>query len=180
MGKRKKPTAYFYTYGKFGKGIRETLDTDSNTIYERGRRKTKFIKDDFESGYCSVNTKSFWYMDGFIKTTDIVDVVYKPTMINHLFKDDNLYISYNKPIEKVKDRFGFTYYDGYDVCVCGNCIVDLIKSIDGNNPALKSKVTALKRAVNKKVRWYYEKYPEWGNAEIKDVRKINIFKKWIR
>lgn len=47
----KKINAYFYTQGKFGKHFRETVDTNNEYLYSRGRYPTKIKKEDLPEDY---------------------------------------------------------------------------------------------------------------------------------
>ena len=49
MGKRIK--ADVYTHGKFGKGFRETVDTDNPFLYSGGRYPTKLKAEDLPEYY---------------------------------------------------------------------------------------------------------------------------------
>lgn len=65
-------------------------------------------------------------MNGYLKTSVIVDMAYRYCKENHLFKDDYIYISYKEKLIMKTDRYGFTDYTNYDVCVCGNDIIDIV------------------------------------------------------
>ena len=69
-------------------------------------------------------------MVGYLKVVDVKDIKYHAVHLNHLFKDDFLYISYNKEIKKQKDRLGFDDYYNYDICICGNDILKVLFEIE--------------------------------------------------
>ena len=109
----KKINAYFYTQGKFGKGFRETIDTNNEYLYSRGRYLTKIKKEDLPEDYVEFRSRAIWYMTGYLKTSGIVDIDYKAMKVNHLFKDDYLYISYKEK----EFNFEFLYnWIGYRFC----------------------------------------------------------------
>lgn len=89
-----KARALFYTQGKFGKLFRQILDTENEYLYSRGHYPTKIKKEDLPEDYIEFRSRVIWYMTGYLKTSGIVDIGYKALKINHLFKDDYLYISY--------------------------------------------------------------------------------------
>lgn len=64
-------------------------------------------------------------MTGFLKTSEIVDIQYKMAKLNHLFKDDYIYISYKEKLKKETDEFGYDHYTNYDACFCGPDILDI-------------------------------------------------------
>ena len=69
-------------------------------------------------------------MQGYISVLGIKDMVYKPNYhINHLHKDDFLYVSYNEPITESKHKFGYEIKEGYDALLWGHMIIDFIRAI---------------------------------------------------
>ena len=118
--------SYLYTQGKFGKGFRETVDIDNKFLYSKGKYKTKITADDLPEDYIKIHSRVIWYMEGYLKTSGIVDMQYRWVKITHFFKDDSLYISYKHKLEEKKDKWGFIDYVDYDVCICGNDIPHII------------------------------------------------------
>ena len=68
--------------------------------------------------------------------------------INHLYKDDFLYISYNKSIVKNKTN---NYYTNYDVLIYGPAIVSFINAVKAHNTFDTQKI---EMELNKKREWY--------------------------
>lgn len=62
------------------------------------------IKEDLPEDYIEFRSRVIWYMTGYSKTSGIVDIDYKALEINHLFKDDYLYISYKEKLIKIIDN----------------------------------------------------------------------------
>ncbi len=59
----------------------------------------------------------------YLKTSGVKYMIYKPNYFvdNHLFKDDFLYVSFDKEI--LPDTEGrWQHYTGYDVLLCGSSI----------------------------------------------------------
>ena len=75
--KGKRIGANVYTQGKFGKIIRETLDTDNIFLYSDGRYPTKLTAKDLPEDYIEIHSRVIWYMKGFLKTSDITDLKYR-------------------------------------------------------------------------------------------------------
>ena len=167
----KKINAYFYTKGKFGKGFREILDTENEYFYSLGRYPTKIKREDLPEYYIEFRSRVIWYMTGYLKTSEVVDIDYKATKINHLFKDDYLYVSYKEKLRKEKSDWGFEDFVNYDICVCGNYIVPIVlaikkySSIDINN---------VKQKIQDKVNWYREHCNDDYIRQFGD-RDIDIF-----
>lgn len=87
-----KINAIFYTKEKFGKKFRETVDTDNEYLYSKGRYPTKIKEEDLPEDYIKFRSRAIWYMTGYVKTSGVFDIKYKAMKLNHLFKDDYIYI----------------------------------------------------------------------------------------
>ena len=147
----KRLNALFYTKGKFGKNIRETLDKDNEYLYSEGKYPTKIKKEDLPDDYIEFRSRAIWYMTGYIKTSGVVDVSYKAMKINHLFKDDYLYISYHEKLKSEKNELGFEDYINYDLVVCGNDIVRILLAIEKNS---KVDIEHIKEKIYDKFYWW--------------------------
>lgn len=156
--KGKRIGADVYTQEKFGKGYRETVDTDNPLLYSDGRYPTKLTADDLPEDYIKIHSRVIWYMQGYLRTAGIVDLKYRWTKINHLFKDDYIYISYHGPLKEVTNRWGFKDYEDYDVCVCGNDIVDIVLAAEKYSGFDTSEVRA---EIEKKRVWLRDNEPEY-------------------
>ena len=99
--KGKRIGANVYTQGKFGKGLREIVDTDNLLLYSDGRYPTKLTAADLPEDYIKIHSRVIWYMKGYLRTSGIVDMMYRWVRENHLFKDDYIYISYHGPLKEV-------------------------------------------------------------------------------
>lgn len=164
----KKINSYFYTKGKFGKRLRETLDTENEYLYAQGRYPTKIKKEDLSEDYIEFKSRSIWYMTGYLKTSGIIDIDYKAIKINHLFKDDYLYISYNEKLKVEKNWLNLNDIVNYDLCVCGNDIIPILLAIKKYS---NINIDNVKRKIYDKVDWYKENYREdyirqFGNEDI--------------
>lgn len=103
---RKRIGANVYTQGKFGKGLREIVDTDNPLLYSDGRYPTKLTAADLPEDYIKIHSRVIWYMKGYLRTSGIVDMMYRWVRENHLFKDDYIYISYHGPLKEVTSHWG--------------------------------------------------------------------------
>ena len=166
--------AYLYTQGKFGKGFRETVDTNNEYLYSRGRYPTKIKKEDLPEDYIEFRSRVIWYMTGYLKASGIVDIDYKPLEINHLFKDDYLYISYKEKLRCEKNRWGFEDFINYDICICGNDIVPIVLAIKKYS---NLDIDSVKQKIQNKVNWYRENCKDDYIRQFGD-REIDIFELW--
>lgn len=163
-----------YTLGKFGKNLYEVID--SSTLYDRGRMKAKTKVELLSPDFCKIHCKSIWYMDGFLKTSTIKHIVYKPSFLNHILKDDTLYISYDRSIKEETDK-NLTFYKDYDFILSGSDIVRVLNSLDEyGTQNIKPEVQKAKQAVNKKVDWFRQNYPEDYYRIFQTREQLDVFK----
>ena len=125
----KRIKALCYTKGHYGKGFREIIDTNNENLYSMGRYPTKIKVEDLPEDYIKFQSRVIWYMTGYLKASGVVDIDYKAMKINHLFKDDYLYISYNEKLKVEKGWLGLDEIVNYDVCICGNDIIPILLAI---------------------------------------------------
>ena len=105
----------------------------------------------------------FYKHFGWLSAKGVKYLVYKPNYVfNHFHKDDDLYISYDKPITSYEDTtiFGFkrTEYEGYDHRIDGGQIITFIRYVQKYSPNVD--VTPIIAEIYKKSRWMIETYPE--------------------
>ena len=53
----KRIRSFVYTYGKFGKGFREILDTENKFLYSHGRYPTKIVAEDLKDDFVYISYK---------------------------------------------------------------------------------------------------------------------------
>ena len=171
---KKRIKANVYTCGRFGKGWRETLDRDNPFLYSGGYYPTKITADDLPEDYLKIHSRVIWYMTGYLKTSGIVDLDYKWAKVNHLFKDDYIYISYKEKLRREKDRWGFEDVVNYDVCVCGNDIIDIVLAAEKYSGVDTSRVREL---IEENRIWLRAHEPEEYERAVGEDR--DIFELWI-
>ena len=171
---KKRINSFIYTLGKFGKEWREILDTDNPNLYARGRYPTKITVDDLPEDYLKIHSRALWYMIGFIKTSGVKDIKYSWVKENHLFKDDYIYLSYHGPISQQTDKYGFTNFTDYDVCVCGNDIVDIVLWVEKYSGI---DTTEVRKEIEKKRVWLRDNEEEYYQEFVKEDK--DIFELWM-
>lgn len=164
----KKIDAYFYTEGKLGKRFRETLARDNEYLYSLGKYPTKIKKEDLPEYYIKFRSRVIWYMTGYLKTLGVVDIDYEALNINHLFKDDYLYISYKEKLKTEKNSWGHEIYINNDISICGNDIVPIVLAIKKYS---NLDINHVKQKIQDKVNWYRENCKDdyirqFGNKDI--------------
>ena len=152
--------ANFYTKGKFGRSFRETVNTDNEYLYSMGYYPTKIRAGDLPKDYIKFQSRTIWYMTGYLKTSNVQDVYYIYLKENHLFKDDYLYISYNNKLKIEKSKYGTEDCIDYDFCICGGDIIPILFEIEKNSQVNTTKV---RNKINEKFEW-------WKNNEIDDYK----------
>ena len=172
--------SYLYTKGKFDPKIwRNALDTENEFLYSKGRYPTKIKEEDLPKDYTKFRSRTICYMTGFIKTSGVKDLYYTYIKENHLFKDDFLYISYDKKIEKVKDKYGYNRIKNYDFLMCGSYNIDVLFDIEKNSNIDTSKI---RKKIKEKFEWWKEKekedYERW--FEGKEITDIFEYYKGLR
>ena len=171
---KKRISANLYTHGKFGRRLREIVDTDNPFLYSCGRYLTKITPDDLPEDYIKIHSRAIWYMHGYLKTSGIVDMYYTYCKENHLFKDDYIYLSYNKKLHLESTQWGYVDVVDYDVCICGNDIVDIVLAAEKYSGIDTSSVRA--RIEEKRI-WLRDNEPyEYQRAVGEDT---DIFTLWI-
>ena len=169
------PTALYYTKGKFGKLYRQTVDTDTTTLYSKGQYKTDFTEDDLPAWYCPIQSRDIWYMKGWLNCRGVTDIAYTYMKENHVFKDDYIYLKYGGKLEVKERKYGFVDYPNADISICGNEIIDIIRYIEKYSPNVNTK--AVKALIKEKIlylknfeRDYYKSV--FHTDELVDVFKI--------
>ena len=176
--KGKKIGAYLYTIGKFGKGYREVINTDYPFLYSGGVYPTKLTVSDLPDDYIPIHSRVIWYMHGFLRTSGITDMKYTYVKENHLFKDDYIYISYHGKIKKVDETdgiFKIIDYVDYDVCVCGNDIVDIVLAAEKYSGFDTAEV---RKGIEEKRVWLRDNEPDYYERYVGEDE--DIFTLWHR
>ena len=176
--KGKKIGAYLYTIGKFGKGYREVINTDYPFLYSGGVYPTKLTASDLPDDYIPIHSRVIWYMRGFLRTSGITDMKYTYVKENHLFKDDYIYISYHGKIKKVDETdgiFKIIDYVDYDVCVCGNDIVDIVLAAEKYSGF---DTVEVRKGIEEKRVWLRDNEPDYYERYVGEDE--DIFTLWHR
>ena len=154
--KKKRITAPFYTETKLGiRNMRKDTRQPDGSLYARGRYATKIKSEDLPEHYIE---GTIFKVNGYISVLGIKDIVYKPNYhINHMHRDDFIYISYDRPIRSETDARGYVSYHDYDAILWGGMIVEFIRAIRKWN---SYDIESIADEVKKKEFFFLEKYPE--------------------
>lgn len=155
MGK-KKISAPFYTEMRLGiVSLFNDTRLPNGWLYANGRNRTKIRPEDLPDNYIPLMV---YKVNGYIRVDGIKDIIFKPNYwINHMHKDDFLYISYSTPIKSDVDQFGYTRYYDYDAILWGGYIVHFIRAVRERGTYDIEPIAA---EVIKKEIFYLNKYQE--------------------
>ena len=153
---KKKIRAPFYTEKKLGlQSLFNDTRLPNGWLYADGKHPTRITAKDLPDTFIPLTV---YKVPGYIRIDGIADVIYKPNYhINHLHKDDFLYISYSTPIQSEKDSIGNTQYYNYDALLWGGNIVEFIQAVQKHGTYDMSRIA---EEVKAKERFYIRKYPE--------------------
>ncbi len=167
----KKINSNWYTRGKYGREWREIIDTENEKLYSMGQYPTKIKKEDLPKDYIQFKSRSIWYMTGYLKTSGVKDLYYIYTKENHLFKDDYLYISYDKKIEEIKGKYGNDEVRYFDFFISGGDIIKILFAIEKNSDI---DTTKIRNKIKEKFEWWKENEQDdyersFGGKKIDDI-----------
>lgn len=156
---KKKIKAPFYTIEEVSvRSCFHDTKLPNGWLYAKGKNRTKITAEDLPEHYIPMTV---YKVDGYISVKGIIDIVYYPNYhINHMHRDDLLYISYTTPIKKepriYNVRDDFDYYN-YDALLWGANIIDFIEVV---RKYKSYNIEPIAEEVIKKEKFFIEKYPE--------------------
>lgn len=147
----KKLTANLYTAEKIGISYNGGQETNENGyLYSSGKYPTRITEKELPDWFVAGTMYNTY---GYISAKGVQHLVYKPTYSNHLYKDDFLFISYEKPIIPTEDE---RWYEGYDETVSGFLIPTFLNAVRHHSAI---DIGAIDKAVKAKEDWYRKTYP---------------------
>ena len=96
------------------------------------------------------------YRINFCTHTDAIR--YKMAKLNHLFKDDYVFISYKEKLKVEEDRFGFIDYVNYDAYFCGPDILDIAHAVEKYSHL---DISHIRKGMKEKVPWLKKNEPDF-------------------
>lgn len=171
------------------KSQKTSMLTDSYVYLERSipggylfagwkrNRPTKIKPEDLPAWYIHTNN---YKKCGYLDTANVCDIAYKWSPFHeHTFKDDFLYLSYTKQLEK-KD--GLELFEECDEYIFGNDIVQVLAGIEKynpDNPTLQEKISVIKQQMVEQYNAYVEKMKseKWQQSNM--LKKISSFEELL-
>jgi hypothetical protein len=156
MKKTVKATLYMESKLKFAKRKIEVFRDTDGYLFSGGVYPTKILPKDLPEWYIY---GYIYKQHGYMSAKGVKHLLYVPNyhIENHLHKYDNLFISYNEPIEPIEQEKGFQWYKGFDHVIDGGLIV---KFVDATEKYSSYDVSEIQREIARKTEFYYEKNPK--------------------
>ena len=161
----KKITANLYTETRIARNnSKDTwIQKEHNFLFSQGKYNTKITANDLPEWF----VKGCYYRhSGYLSARGVVALFYRPNYVfNHMFKDDFLYISYDRPIVPVPREQSIYCCEGFDEYIYGWEIPDFLKAAQkysGND------ITRIVQEIEKKRQWFQKTFPEHYRLEVRD------------
>jgi len=161
----KKFNANYYTCSKVRFKNREYVRIDGGGyLFSNGIYFTKIRPEDLPESY--VEGVYYGYNKGFLNAAGVKDLLYVPNYhVNHMFKDDFLYISYDEPLFLNPNRGLGERVLGYDEYVWGYNIVHFLKAAEKYSGF---DISNIKDEIEKKRAHFEATYPSDYSHEVGD------------
>ena len=146
-------------------------DQENEFLYSEGKYITKIKEIDLPKDYIKIRSRTIWYLTGYLRTSGVKDLYYTYIKENHLFKDDYLYISYDKKIEGIKGKYSNDEVRNFDFFICGGDIIKVLFAIEKNSDI---DTTKIRNKIKEKFEWWKENEQEdykrsFGGKKIDDI-----------
>ena len=151
-----------YTTGKIQHlPLRYVTDPDS-FLFAEARYKTRILESDLPEWYISCY---IYHSTGFLSAKGVKHLANKPNyaFTNHLYKDDLLFISFEKPLIPIKTQNGSPWYDGYDHILSGSSIYSYVEAVEKYSSL---DVSNILNELHKKREWYILNNPPEERYEL--------------
>lgn len=130
-------------------------------LFSKGRYKTKIRTEDLPEYFIE---GVYYRTHGFMSAKGVKQVVYHPNMwVNHMFKDDYLYVSYDKEIETIKTKMGYIDFKNHDYVIRGWSIINFLKGIEKYS---NYDISFIKEQIELKRKTFEENHPEFYKLEV--------------
>lgn len=143
------------TYGTFQK------PHPDGYLFSKGKYLTKIKVEDLPEHFVE---GTYYRTKGYANAKGVVHMIYVPNMwINHMFKDDYLYVSYKGEIEEIKNEFGGRDFNNYDLIIRGYNIITFLKAAEKYSGY---DISEIKELIELKRQTFKEKHPEFYELEV--------------
>lgn len=161
----KKITANLYTETRIARNSSKDtwIQKEHNFLFSQGKYNTKITANDLPEWF----VKGCYYRhSGYLSARGVVALFYRPNYVfNHMFKDDFLYISYDRPIVPVPREQSIYCCEGFDEYIYGWEILDFLKAAQKYSGY---DITHIVQEIEKKRQWFQKTFPEHYRLEVRD------------
>ena len=163
---KKLANLYTLTKSRWDKGQFVFVEGKDGTLFSQGTYPTKVTVGDLPDWYVYGR---YYKHFGYLSAAGVKHLLYVPNKFtNHMFKDDFLYISYDKPIVPNPDREQTFYkYVGFDEYIYGGVIVDFLLAAERFSGY---DISCIKEQIEEKRQWFKTTHPDsykWENPKDK-------------
>lgn len=149
--KQKQIRHNFYSPACYKVNMRDRKRDPHGYLFADGRYKTTLLKTDLPPYY--IELYIYGEPDNFLSAKGVKYLLYKPNYLTtHLHKDDILYISYDREIKEIPDRF-MMGVEGYDHVLFGR---DIARFVGAVRQYSGIDVSEIEREIIKKRSWFRE------------------------
>lgn len=141
---------------------RKVISDPNGYLLAQGVYRTKIKPEDLPEWYVQGRVYSGY---GYISAKGVKHLVYSPCYLcpDHLFKDDYLFISYDREIkEKKTEGSSFGWYEGHDHVLRGWMVVHFLEAVKKYSDI---DTTLVEAEIEKKKAWHIEHNPPEGRHE---------------
>ena len=159
---KKRITANLYTKTKIIWQNKEhiMICNDDGTLFSNRRYKTKILPSDLPEWFVEGH---YYKNHGYLSAKGVKYLMYKPNLLfNHMFKDDLLYISYDKPIIPVTGEDHWPRFEGFDEYIWGWDIVSFLKAAEKYS---SYDISGIKVQIEEKRKWFESTHPDFYRLE---------------
>ena len=158
----KKIKAKVYTEGRIAHLPLRYIQDPEGYLFSEARYRTKILAKDLPEWFISCY---IYKSNGYLSAKGVLYLEYKPnySFTNHLYKDDLLFISYNKPLVPIVTTLGLKWFEGYDHILSGACICQYIEAVEKYS-ALD--VSEIRKELQRKRNWYIDNNPPEERYEL--------------
>ena len=166
-------TAPFYTKGKYDRSSSLMQNVANEYLYSCGKYSTRITREDLPEHYVEVVNLAQGIRYSYVKTAGIKDILYTPSKVNHMFRDDYVYISYHEPL-RIERVYDIEHVANADVCVRGGSIIPVLLGAEKYSGYDISKI---KEQVEAKRLWLKEFYHDDYVREV-GADDVDLFEHW--
>ena len=157
---KKRINANLYTETRIIWKEHTMIGNADGTLFSNRHYKTKILPSDLPEWFVE---GSYYKNQGYLSSKGVKYLLYDPNLhTNHMFKDDFLYISYDRPITTIDGERSVFKFEGFDEYIWGWNIVNFLKAAEQYS---SYDIKGIKEQIKKKRQWFKATFPEFYDLE---------------